>query len=54
MIPFADNFVEELGHDEDHERIEWNYEYPLAPTSAGELVASAHKHNINQYVQMTK
>ena len=37
MRPFADNYAEELGLDEDHLRTEWSYEYPLARTSAGKL-----------------
>ena len=54
MRPFSDNYAEERDLDEDRERMEWSYEYPSAWTSAGELLASAHKYNLNQYAQMTK
>ena len=53
MRPFADNYAEELGLDEDHLRTEWSYEYPLARTSEGELVVSGNKYNLSQYGQMT-
>ena len=52
--PFSDNYAEERDLDEDRERMEWNYEYPSAWTSAGELLVSAQKYNLNQYAQMTK